>query len=133
MQKSNSVFLKTQLTKFLSEIGVEMFFTENPEKLEYIIEYDSEERQESKTNSDDIMKHWVLPKKIGERQSLNDACDSLTTHKNELPLWIKLTLTENSNVIKLLISKRFRKMRVIEEWHISNEYKPITKTIPSKF
>ncbi len=127
MQKSNSIFLKNQLTKFLSEIGIENFFTENPDELEYIIEYDPEEKQEAKTNSDDIMKFWSLPERVGKRLSLNEVCDSLTTYKNELPLWIKLALTENSKVLKLLISKRFRKMPVIEEWHVSNEYKPILK------
>ncbi len=127
MQKSNSIFLKTQLTKFLSEIGIENFLTEDPDELEYIIEYDPEEKQESKTNSDDIMKFWSLPEKIGKRQSLNEICDNLTTYKNELPLWIKLAPTENSNVLKLLISKRFRKLQIIEEWHTSNEYKPILK------
>ncbi|WP_164510893.1 hypothetical protein [Nonlabens xiamenensis] len=56
MQKTNSKFLKIQLEKFLSENEVENFIMENFEKMEYTIEYDSTEKQESKTNSDDIMR-----------------------------------------------------------------------------
>lgn len=58
MQKSNSIFLKNQLTKFLSEIGIEGFPIENFDEIEYIVDFDPKEKQETKTNSDDIMRLW---------------------------------------------------------------------------
>jgi hypothetical protein len=125
VQKSNSIFLKNQLNKFLHEIGIENFSMENFEQIEYIVEYDPEEKQESKTNSDDIMRLWSLPNVIGKKLNLNEVCERLVTYKNEIPLWIKIKGTDESNVLKLLISKRFRKVKIIEEWHKLNEYKPI--------
>jgi len=127
MQKSNSSFLKTQLSKFLSQNEVGNLIVKNTDQLKYIIEYDSEEKQESKTNSDDIMKYWCLPEKIGIRLELDDVCESLTTHANEIPLWIKVNKTKDVNVLKLLISKRFRKLKIIKERHQTNEYMPILK------
>ena len=127
MQKTNSKFLKNQLEKFLSENEIENFIMKNFEKIEYIIEYDPTEKQESKTNSDDIMRLWSLPNVIGKQLNLNDVCERLVTYKNEIPLWIKIESTDDNNVLKLLISKRFRKIRIIEEWHKLNEYKPILK------
>ncbi len=127
MQKSNSIFLKNQLTKFLSKIGIEGFLMENFDEIEFIVDFDPEEKQEPKTNSDDIMRLWSLPNIIGKRLNLNDVCEWLVTYKNEIPLWIKIKLTDQNNVLKLLISKRFRKMKIIEEWHQLNEYKPILK------
>ncbi len=99
----------------------------NFEKIEYIIEYDPTEKQESKTNSDDIMRLWSLPNVIGKQLNLNDVCERLVTYKNEIPLWIKIESTDDNNVLKLLISKRLRKIRIIVEWHKLNEYKPILK------
>ncbi|WP_405368882.1 hypothetical protein [Nonlabens sp. Asnod2-A12] len=125
MQKTNSKFLKNQLEKFLSENEVENFIMENFEEIEYIIKYDPTEKQESKTNSDDIMKLWSLPNVIGKQLNLNDVCERLVTYKNEIPLWIKIESTDDNNVLKLLISKRFRKIKIIDEWHKDNEYKPI--------
>ena len=127
MQKTNSKFLKNQLEKFLSENKVENFVMENFEEIEYIIEYDPTEKQKSKTNSDDIMRLWALPNLIGKQLNLNDLCERLVTYKNEIPLWIKIESTDDNNVLKLLISQRFRKIRIIEEWHKLNEYKPILK------
>ncbi|WP_405377743.1 hypothetical protein [Nonlabens sp. Asnod3-A02] len=125
MQKTNSKFLKNQLEKFLSENEVENFIMENFEEIEYIIKYDPTEKQESKTNSDDIMKLWSLPNVIGKQLNLNNVCERLVTYKNEIPLWIKIESTDDNNVLKLLISKRFRKIKIIDEWHKDNEYKPI--------
>ncbi|PQJ17014.1 MULTISPECIES: hypothetical protein [Nonlabens] len=125
MQKSNSIFLKSQLTKFLTEIRVENYSIENFDSTEYIVEFDPEEKQDPKTNSDDIMRLWSLPNIIGKQIKLNEVCDWLVTYKNEIPLWIKIRRTDQNNVLKLLISKRFRKMNIIEEWHQLNEYKPL--------
>jgi predicted Fe-S protein YdhL (DUF1289 family) len=127
MQKSNSIFLKNQLTKFLAEIGVENYSIENFDNTEYIVEFDPEEKQDAKTNSDDIMRLWSLPNIIGKQISLNEVCHWLVTYKNEIPLWIKIKRTDQNNVLKLLISKRFRKMKIIEEWHQTNEYKPLIR------
>ena len=127
MQKSNSIFLKNQLTKFLYEIGVENYSVENFENTEYTVEYDSEEKQDAKTNSDDIMRLVSIPNIIGKKISLNDVCDWLVTYRNEIPLWIKIKNTDQNNVLKLVISKRFREIKTIEEWHRLNEYMPILK------
>ncbi|OCK42689.1 hypothetical protein BA195_13860 [Tenacibaculum soleae] len=125
MQKSNSTFLKNQLNKFLTEVGVENFSLKDFDKIEYVVEFDPTEKQESKTNSDDIMRLWSLPNIIGKKLNINDVCEWLVTYKNEIPLWIRIESTSEENVLKLLISKRFRKIKIVEEWHKSNEYKPI--------
>ncbi|MFI1770143.1 hypothetical protein, partial [Thalassobellus citreus] len=88
MQKSNSTYLKNQLDKFLTEVGVENFSLKDFDKIEYVVEFDPAEKQESKTNSDDIMRLWSLPNIIGKKLNVNDVCDWLVTYKNEIPLWI---------------------------------------------
>ncbi|CAL2110084.1 conserved protein of unknown function [Tenacibaculum sp. 190130A14a] len=94
---------------------------------DFVIDYDSNENTSLKTNTDDIMNYWLLPKIINVKMNLTDVCNSLVSAHNEMPLWIKLEVDRNEKLIRLLISKRFRKLKVIQEWHKNNDIPPIIK------
>ena len=119
MYRTNISFLREQLEKIVSlkipEIKIE--------EVVFNIEFDALEKQEAKTNFDEIMTFWVIPKILGKDLSVEEVCETLVTGKNEIPLWIKLDIVDD-NKIKLQISKRFRKKKIIEEWHNENEYEP---------
>ena len=120
-QRTNIIFIKKQLQKYL----LEKMSIDNVDRIIFYIEFDEDEKQEPKTNFDEIMTHWVLPEIIGKPLNLDEVSEKLVTAKNEIPLWIKIRLNKNGNVIFLYISKRFRKRKIIDKWHESNEYKPL--------
>jgi len=121
MQKTNIVFIKNQLIKFL----LEKTDIKKIESIKYIVEYDKQEKQEAKTNSDDIMMFWTLPEYIGKSLDIDEVCEKLVTYKNEIPLWIKIKISDNNKNVILSISKRFRKMKIINERHKTNKFRPI--------
>ena len=128
MDRTNTQFLEIQFREILKEIINDIDF----DNLIFNINFDPEEVQEPKTNFDEIMFYRVIPKIIDKDLLLDEMCEILVDGKNEIPLWIKLNqLTENK--FQVLISKRFRKKKIIEEWHKDNIYKPIIiKTSPNR-
>lgn len=120
MLNTGADFLKGQAIKALKA----HFQVDNLTELLFQIELDPEDTKELKTNFDEIMNFWVLPKKIGYSISLDDVCNTLTTAKNEIPLWIKITEIEKGRLYRLTSSKRFRKRKVVEEWHKDNSLTP---------
>ena len=124
MQKTNTAYLRQQLEKAISTL------TDNSDNLNWAdlsfqIYFDDTEKQDTKTNWDEMMYYRVLPDKIGLPFSLIEICDLLTTATNEIPLFIKIKQTENSKLYKLTISKRFRKLVDIEKHHADNMLRPI--------
>ena len=117
MNRTNIEFLKTQINRALvDEAEIYSHFR---------IDFDPTEKADPKTNLDAIMTHWALPKKLNRDLSLDEVCELLVTAHNEIPLWIKLEKVELQKFYQLFISKRFRKIKVIKEWHKENEILPI--------
>jgi len=117
MHKSNTELLKKQLLLATSRIHEEFN--------DYIIEFDPYEKEQPKTNFDEIMNFWVLPNKVGKRLNLENVCDLLVTAHNELPLWIRIDMDFEKKAFLLFISKRFRKIKEINNWHQNNDLRPI--------
>ena len=117
MHKSNTEFLKKQLLLATSRLAEN--FTD------YIIEFDPNEKEQPKTNFDEIMNFWVLPDKLGKRLNLEVVCDLLVTANNEMPLWIRIDKDFEKEAYLLFISKRFRKSKEINHWHQNNDLRPI--------
>jgi hypothetical protein len=107
MQQDKIQFLESQLCKALS--------VQADTKLQFVVEYDPEEKEEEKSNWDFIMKQFTLKKLIRNTVSLKEACESLVTPVNDIPLWIRIDQSEKP--IRLLISKRFRKLKEVQHWH----------------
>ena len=91
------------------------------------IDFDPSEYADPKTNFDEIMTYWALTKNLNRNLCLEEVCEFLVTAHNEIPLWIKLEKVEEQRFYKLFISKRFRKKKVIKEWHKDNDIQPIIK------
>ena len=121
MQQSNIEFLSNQIKEAVKRTST----TDISTTPKFTIEFDEDEKQEPKTNFDEIMYHWALPKKLNQELELSKVCESLVTGMNEMPLWIKLSQEENSNLYRLKISKRFRKKNILKEWHKENEFMPV--------
>ena len=119
MIKPNEQFLKQQFYLAFGE--------EKAESNKYIIDFDPNENQEPKSNFDEIMVFRVIPDVIGTEMNLHEVCDKLITSRNEIPLWIK-AVSMSENKVQLLISKRFRKKPIIEEWHQDNQFMPLLIT-----
>ena len=119
MQKPNVDFLKIQISKALSD--------EKEIYSSFKIDFDPMEKEDPKTNFDVMMVHWVLPKIINKKLDLDEICNSLVTAHNEIPLWIRLEKNVSQKYYQLYISKRFRKLKAIKEWHKNNEIQPILK------
>ncbi len=118
MYKTNIEYLRNQITRAIAQEG-------SPYST-FRIDFDAAEKVAPKTNFDEIMSRWVLHKKL-MNLSLNEVCNLLITPHNEMPLWIKLQKNEEEKYYQLYISKRFRKLKVIKEWHNDNEFMPIIK------
>ena len=125
MEQSNIYFLAMQLLATIKRVSnFPDVATISIPLLKFIIEFDTEEKQESKTNFDEIMYHWALPKKLNQQLGLEETCESLVTGRNDIPLWIKLSV-EDEYLYRLRISKRFRKKNIIKEWHKENDLMPV--------
>jgi hypothetical protein len=127
MDQANVSFLENQAVKFMSaSFGAE----HSPESL-FQVQFDPLERQLPKTNWDEIMFHRVLPMFIGKSLSLHEACRALTNGINEIPLWIRVIEVEKDKLYSLLISKRFRKLKALRDWHQNNQFLPFTDSMPA--
>jgi len=120
MYKSNVEFLRKQTEVALMKL-YELSFDDT---MLFHLSVDDSEKRELKTNMDEIMNFWVLPKMVGKEFSLSEITELLTTPKNEIPLWVKLSEVEKGRVYQMEISKRFRKLRVIKERHNDSEILP---------
>lgn len=118
MQKSNIIYLQQQLKMLLSNIAP--LTTVNDYKI--IITIDPEDTKSLVTNFDFIMNYNVLPSVIGKELTNDNIFNFLVTARNEIPLWIKVSI--ESNVIILQVSKRFRKRPVIKEFHKNSKWQP---------
>lgn len=83
-------------------------------EVKFQITFDVNEKQELKTNWDEMMFYHILPKKVGLILSLEEVADSLTTATNEVPMFIKIKQIKPLILYELLISKRFRKIAEIK-------------------
>jgi hypothetical protein len=127
MERANTIFLKGQLEKSVKKLISIMDFSipdGGLNNIKYVIEFDKEETQELKTNMDYI-KFAHIEKLQGQEMDLEEVCDTLITGKNEMPLWVKISLVDENRIFKLIISKRFRKKRDIEDWHKTSEFLPV--------
>ena len=119
MNRTNVEFLKNQITRALAAADeIYSYFQ---------IDFDPSEHADPKTNFDEIMTYWALPKNLNRNLYLEEVCEFLVTAHNEIPLWIKLEKVEEQRFYKLFISRRFRKKKVIKEWHKDNDIQPIIK------
>ncbi|MPR35122.1 hypothetical protein [Salmonirosea aquatica] len=117
MNRTNVEFLTQQLEKATKRM--------NSRYSTFILEFDPNEHQAPKTNMDEIMFYHALPKILEKKLRLEDTANSLVTAFNEIPLWMKLTEDMDEGSYRLFISKRFRKRKVVDEWHGNSDLKPI--------
>lgn len=123
MDKSNVELLREHTKTALDFL----FNTQYVDEMVFYLEIDHSDDSELKTNMDEIMNFWVLPKQVGKNFSLSEISEILTTATNEIPLWIKLYELEPKRTYKMSISKRFRKIKVIQERHTDSEILPFLK------
>jgi hypothetical protein len=124
MQRTNVTYLKGQIQKAVTTL-FDQAKTINWADLRFQIDFDQNEKQEPKTNWDEIMFHRVLPNKIGQTLTLNEVADLLITETNEMPLFIKIKSLQPLKLYGLSISKRFRKLADIERHHKDNPLTPL--------
>ncbi len=117
MQRSNVAFLAGQILKAIQK--------DSADKAYFVIDFDPREKVEPKSNFDEIMVYHALPEELNKLLELKEVSELLVTASNEMPLWIRLVKNLQEDTYDLLISKRFRKMNVISEWHRNNQLKPI--------
>jgi len=123
MDKSNVELLRDQ-TKIALKF---LYNAQYIDEMVFYLEIDPSDNSELKTNMDEIMNFWVLPKQVGKNFSLSEISEILTTATNEIPLWIKLYELEPKRTYKMSISKRFRKIKVVQERHADSEILPFLK------
>ena len=122
MDRTNIQYLEQQLSRVMADQG--------KMNTRFMVEIDPDEQPQPKTNTDEIMFHWVLPKKTGKIMELKEVCETLVAAQNEIPLWIKMHWDHEDKICLLRISKRFRKLGVVQEWHQDNDLCPIILEYP---
>lgn len=118
MQRSNKILLSKNLEKFLSIEG----YQNELSKYEYVIKIDKSDTKELTNNMEQIINFWVLPKVINQNLSLDRALEILVSGKNDIPLWIGVEVTGKQ--IQFSICKRYKKLKVVEQWHENRETLP---------
>jgi hypothetical protein len=53
----------------------------------------------------------------------------LTTERNKIPLYAKVIELEKNILYKLILSKRFRKKKEVEQWHNNSNTYPFIKNV----
>lgn len=124
MQRTNVTYLKGQIQKAVTTL-FDPTKSINWTDIRFQINFDQNEKQDPKTNWDEIMFHRVLPNKIGQTLTLDEVVESLTTATNEIPLFIKIKSLRPLTLYGLSISKRFRKLADIERHHKDNPLTPL--------
>jgi len=116
----NKIFFKEQLLKTLNSSLVGQVFLDN---MTFVILPSNEDNEKPKNTWDEIINWWVLPTSTEVKLSLDQVLDTLTSRQGLLPLWIKVKL-QSEDLILLNISRRFRKVKDIKEFHKDNENMP---------
>jgi hypothetical protein len=116
----NKIFFKNQLFKTLDDNLVgQVFF----EKMSFVILPCNATIEVPKNTWDQIINWWVLPPSTEIKLSIDQVVETLTSRQGLLPLWIKVKQQSN-DLILLNISRRFRKLKDIKEFHKDNENMP---------
>lgn len=118
MNQSNKILLEENLKKWL----ISFSYSSNLDDFKYEIKLDLSDTKELSSNIEQIMNFWVLPKNLNRVLYKKQVIDLLVTGTNEVPLWIGVKVKEK--IIELIISKRFKKLKVVNEWHQENENAP---------
>jgi len=124
-------FLKNQLYKTFKNSSAKEVLLEN---MTYVIIPCSEKNEAPKNNLDEIINRWVLPAKSDIKLSLDQVIETLASYNGKFPLWVNVK-QQNEDFIFLKISKRFRKIKAIKEFHKNNEILPfiLDNSIDYKF
>ena len=118
MNQSNKIFLEEHLKEWLKSFS----YSSNLDDYKYEIRLDLSDTNELSSNIEQIMNFWVLPKNMNKTLHKRQVIDLLVTGTNEIPLWIGVQIKED--IIELIISKRFKKLKIINEWHKENKFAP---------
>ena len=121
MLRSNRILLKQNLTKFLANSGYDSELS----KYEFVLKIDKSDTKELAGNVEQIINFVVLPKKVNQLLSCEDILELLVSGRNDVPIWIGVEVIQNQ--IQLTISKRYRKLKVVEHWHSNNHTIPFLK------
>lgn len=132
MNQSNKILLEANLKEYLNRIS----YSSNLDDYKYEIKLDLSDTKELSSNIEQIMNFWVLPNNLNKELYKKQVIDLLVTGTNEIPLWIGVKVKEK--IIQLVISKRFKKLKVVKEWHKENNSIPFVgmedlKPIPNYY
>ena len=120
MQQSNKILLRNNLSKFLSNKGVDTKLA----NYKYIIKIDKSDTKELTSNMEQIINFVVLPKKVNQIQTIEEVLSTLVTGKNDIPLWAGVNVKLDKKLIELHISRRFKKLKVVQDRLTGNQYVP---------
>lgn len=113
-------FLKNQILQTLeNNLGRQIKI----DNLKFVILPSNADNEQIKNTWDEIMNWWVLPTKTEVKLTIDQIVEILTPKQGLFPLWIKLK-SQNEELILLNISRRFRKIKDIKEFHKKNETMP---------
>lgn len=113
-------FFKNQLLQTLNDSLVGQVYLE---KMTFVIILSDATNEVPKNTWDEIINWWVLPTSTEIKLSIDQVVETLTSRQGLLPLWIKVK-QQNEDLILLNISRRFRKLKDIKEFHKDNENLP---------
>lgn len=123
MQQSNKLLLKNNLNRFLLSKGLKKDVSD----YRYVIKIDKSDTKELTGNMEQIINFVVLPKKINQIQTLEETLSTLVTGKNDIPLWAGVNIKLNTNLIEIHISRRFKKLKVVQDRLPNNEFVPFVE------
>lgn len=122
MQQSNKILLNLNLSRFLQNQG----FDSDLNKYKLVLKIDKSDMKELSSNLEQIINFRVLPKHINQKLWYQSALAILVSAHNEIPIWIGVEVFGEQ--IHLTICKRFRKLKVVEQWHQNNETVPFIRS-----
>ena len=124
MQRTNVTYLKQQIQNAVTTLFLN---TSTPawSDMKFQFYFDKSEKQNPKSNWDEMMFYHILPKKVGQSLTLDEIAEAFTTSTNEIPLFIKIKQIEPLKLYGLIISKRFRKLADIQRHHKDNPLMPL--------
>jgi hypothetical protein len=113
-------FLKDQLLKLLQKhFGEGIVMSE----LNFVIIPSDVDNEKARNSRDDLINKWILPTTTDIKLALNETVNVLSFGEALMPLWVRVKKQEEK-VFLLNISRRFRKLRDIREYHKGNEFMP---------
>ena len=75
---------------------------------------------------DEIMHYWALPNAKLDGLNSEQVGELLTAGNNTIPLWVVVKPT-GSGRYRLTVSRRFRKRKVVRQWHGANATYPFMR------